>query len=321
MGKRILPDHELGCRLGHCYDPEARQLPNMTKQIENRIIKKIEPNNMQFVSIAVNGLQGSGKTEYVMFWVWTIQQKFPEQCCTIYADNVDIILAEIKKIPTWVRVVVVVLEDMMSYHDSYSNAKDAKKAADWYLIRHKIKERIGNTGVIYGFLIWQRYTSVNANFRNTDMYAILSPMLNESDADVIKRMIGEEGYQAVRQEYADRQLMDVRRSRVVVHLSALDDPIAGFHDYRYIPAADPDWKYPQLLKAVEYYAPPAPKTKEEQLNEIASDPKNEVAVGWYRRFTGGETLTAIAAEQGKSKSTVSVAIARITKLVGEKART
>jgi len=315
MGKRILPNHELGYRLGHCYDLEAREIPNMTKQIQNRIIKRIEDRNMQYVSVAVNGVQGSGKTEYVMFWAWMIQRTYPDQVWTIYADDINVVLEEAKKIPSWVRVVVVILEDMMSYQDSYSTQKDKQKAADWYLVRHKIKERIGNTGIIYGFLIWQRYTSVNANFRNTDMYALFSPMLNQNDADVIRRMIGDEGYQAVRQEYADRQIADVRRSRVVVHLSALDDPLAGFHDYQYVAASDPYWNYPKLLKSAEYFAPPPKKTKEDILSMIAEDRRYDGYTALYMSYLKGMNQRELSEMHGISQATVSRWIARVEEFI------
>ena len=317
MMERLGMGHVLSRRIGRCFKPD-NALPDISKRFEKRLLRLIQQGNMQMVSFAINGLQGSGKTEYAKYWMWRIEQHYQNLTWTIWTDNLDIAIEEAKKIPPWVRVVTIVLDDAMSYQSSYSTQADEEKAKKWFLLRHIIEEIIGLTGIIFAFLIWQRYNSVNANFRNVSgAYAFLTPMTDKTDAQKIRSMIGNISYEALRSEYAERQVSDVRKSRVIVHIPSTSEQNAGWHIYLYIPEHNPDWKCPEFLETRKYFLPKVKKTDEEILNELASIPKYERDVAVYRRILSKESQQSIAADMGIGQSTVSDIRARVTKILAD----
>jgi hypothetical protein len=275
---------------------------------------------MQFVQICVNGLQGSGKTEYCMYLLWLISQEYPGLVRIIYTDNLDIAFDEVRRTPPDIRVVAVCVDDAMSYQSSYRTLEANDKVQKWYMIRHIVEDRIGSTGIVYGILNWQRYSSVNANFRNPDLFAFLSPMSDPDDARKVTGKVGTRGYEAIREEYAERQTAEVRRSRTVACMPGmLAGDSVGWHNYEYVPKIDPLWTRPALLKTSEYYASAPKPTKEQTLDKLAEDPRYTRDAAIFRRVEAGETQSAIAAELHLAKSTVSEGIARIRKLLESEA--
>jgi len=321
MGMRIGTGRHLGRRLGHFYDPENERIPNISKVAKKFVLQPYRAGNMQHVRICVNGLQGSGKSEYCIWWAYQIQRHYTEASHIIYANSLAVVFAEIKLIPSDKRIIIIILDDATTHHASYET--QTKEQVDiakmWYLIRHEVIKVIGDTGIIFTELNWQRYTAGNTNLRNCELFGFLTPMNDKNDIAKIVDIIGKDGYQCVREEYAFRQLTDIRRSRIVVGLPGNPNNPVGWQDYFYVKTTDPDWVYPQLLKHEDYFAPQPAKTAEDQLADLEADPVYSERAKWYRDyFIEGKKQSAIAAEQGKAKSTISEGIARINDIIHDK---
>ncbi|MDR0522814.1 MAG: LysR family transcriptional regulator [Candidatus Methanoplasma sp.] len=276
---------------------------------------------MAFVQVAVNGIQGSGKTAYCMYWMWAISRHYrAEGVRLIHTDDFDVAADEIRRMePGGPRVIAICIDDAMANQSSYRSLALNDKVAKWYEVRHIAEEKLGDTGVIIVLMNWQRYNSVNTNFRNADLFAFFTPMSDEADADLIRRKVGQRGYDAIRLEYAERQVSAKRRSRVVVSLAgALDGDAAGWHEYKYVPDEDPEWAPPRLIRSAAYYAPPPPPpkpTREEALAKIAEDPARARDLEFFAAEERGEQRSATAERHGVTQSTVSRGIARIRKLL------
>ena len=317
LGSAGIPIH----RLGHCYNPDVERIPNISRVARKFILQPIRTGNMQHERICVNGLQGSGKSEYCIWWAHEIQKHYTEPSYIIYTNSLDVVFAEIKKMPPETRIVIIILDDMTLHHASYDtqNKGQVDIAKLWYQIRHEAMRVIGRTGIIFTEVNWQRYTAGNTNLRNCELFGFLTPMNDKNDIAKIVDIIGNDGYQCVREEYADRQLSDVRRSRIVIGLPGNPNNPVGWQDYQYIRTADPEWEYPRFLDHDVYFAPPPVKTYSDILKELESDPVYSERVKWFRmHIIEGKKQSAIAAEQGKGRSTVSEGIARIYEILAER---
>ncbi len=320
MSSRLNDGRQHGLRLGRCYTPD-KDIADLTKPLERRILTDLEKDNVTLDAIGVNGLQGSGKTQYCMYWLYRIQQTYPGRVQSIYADNLDIAYAEIRRAPEDVDVVAIVIDDAMAQQSSYSTMKQEDRARQWYEIRHIFEEAQGKkTGKIFALFNWQRMQSLNINFRNLQTYAFMSPMADKADIGRVTDKVGDIGYNALQQEWDRRRVTDpnLRRSRVVIRMT--DKTTAegvGWHEYHYMPTHNPLWSPPPLIKTVDYFRDAPKPTVEEVLALLAKDDRLAAKVGWYREYQAGKQQGAIAADAGRAQSTISEGIARIRELVGE----
>ena len=320
MQTRMSDGRTHGYRLGRCYTPD-RDIPDLTRQVERRLLRDIQPGNVSLDTIGVNGLQGSGKTQYCMYWLWRIQQTYPGQVQTIYADNLDIAYAEIRKAPTDTQVVAIIIDDAMAQQSSYSTFKQEDRARQWYEIRHIYEDaQHTDTGKIFALLNWQRMQSLNVNFRNAQLFTFLSPMADKSDINRVMEKTGDIGYTALQAEWDRRRSIDpsMRRSRAVIRMTdKTSSEGVGWHEYHYIPTHDPSWQPPTLLKTIDYFRDIPKPTKAELLAQLELDDRYTIRVRWYRDFLDGKPQASIAADYGRAQSTVSEGIARVRELIAD----
>ena len=320
MSSRLNDGRQHGLRLGRCYTPD-KDIPDLTKPLERRIMRPLEKGNVTLDTIGVNGLQGSGKTQYCMYWLYRIQQAYPGRVQSIYADNLEIAYSEIRKAREDVDVVAIVIDDAMAQQSSYSTMKQEDRARQWFEIRHIFEDaQQKDTGKIFALLNWQRMQSLNVNFRNAQIYAFLSPMADKTDMSRVLDKVGDIGYNALLQEWDKRRFGDpnLRRSRVVIRMT--DKPSnegVGWHEYHYMPTHNPLWSPPPLIKTADYFRDAPKPTVEEVLALLEKDDRLASKVGWYREYQAGKQQGAIAADAGRAQSTISEGIARIRELVGE----
>lgn len=320
MSSRLNDGRQHGLRLGRCYTPD-KDIPDLTKPLERRIMRPLEKGNVTLDTIGVNGLQGSGKTQYCMYWLYRIQQAYPGRVQSIYADNLEIAYSEIRKAEEDVDVVAIVIDDAMAQQSSYSTMRQEDRARQWFEIRHIFEDAQGkDTGKIFALLNWQRMQSLNVNFRNAQLFTFLSPMADKSDINRVMEKTGDIGYTALQAEWDRRRSIDpsMRRSRAVIRMTdKTSSEGVGWHEYHYIPTHDPSWQPPTLLKTVDYFRDIPKPTKAELLAQLEQDDRYTVRVRWYRDFMDGKPQASIAADYGRAQSTVSEGIARVRELIAD----
>ncbi|MFA6804248.1 MAG: hypothetical protein WCR24_07165, partial [Candidatus Methanomethylophilaceae archaeon] len=307
----VLTDGRMhGSLIGNLYD-DSMEIPDITNRVNRRMFSGVTEHEMSLCTSCILALQGAGKTELCKYLAYTAQQEYGKDCHTIVTNDLTIAYDEMDDSP----VHVIVIDDAATNLSSMQGSEKNKAFNKWFMIRH-IAEEVADsdTGKIFVFFNWQRYSTVHPNFRNPNMWFFMSPMADVKDINQVQSRIGDRGYVALKDNWDKIQDGDmILKSKSVVRIP--DRDIAGgvgWYNSKYMREFKPEWNgWPKMLKAEEYGRVKEVPTVEEILDKYRNDPDYSQCVELYRDYNDGVSQVALETRYGIPQYTISRMIKKI----------
>lgn len=311
---RISDGRAHGYRLSNLIDG-SYDVKSITDLCVRRMLAPIIQHDYPLYTVAVLGVQGSGKTEVCKYLSYLTQKKYGiENVNTVFTDNPSIAYKKLDKKP----IQLVVIDDAAQHLGSKSAGKQ-DELDEWFLIRHKAMAAAGSdTGRIITILNWQRYATVHPNFRNPDMWLFTSSMADTSDIRQVRYRTGPLAYDALSENWDAISDGDLSaRSNVMARISARPLPVgAGWFKTEYMRTYDPDWTdWPELMRTGQKKKT---LTREEVLDRFRKEKEHELLVKIHDMYhIDGKMQSEIAKELDISQSQISKILAKLEVLVEE----
>lgn len=297
-----------GFRIGNIFDGRDN-VKDLSEICNRRMLAPIVKHDYPLYTIAVLGVQGSGKTEVCKYLAYTVQNHYGiDNVNTIFADSPTLAYPKLDK-----KSVQLIVIDDAAQHLSSRSAGKQEELDEWFMIRHKAMAAAEtDTGRIITILNWQRYATVHPNFRNPDLWLFTSAMADTSDIRQVQMRTGHMAYKALSDNWDKVQSGDMAaKSNVIARITARPLPIgAGWYYSQYMREHDPNWKdWPNLLRTG---IKESKLTREEVLEKFRKDEEKEILVKIHDRYhIDGKMQSEIAKELELSQSQISKSLKKL----------